>query len=301
MAWTRRGFVRISALGLAAGALPFPLYAAPRQPDPFRLLRRNVGTFTGRGGVMGWLVNPDGSLIVDSQFPDSATLCLEGLAARAALPIDALVNTHHHSDHTSGNPIFREAATRIVAHRNVPDLQRRAAGEAAGEVVVADTTFDVEWSLELGDERVRATHHGPAHTAGDAIVTFENAGVTHMGDLVFNRLFPFIDREGGASIQGWIHVLETTAAGLPPDTIFIFGHGNPEFGTTGTMDDLLVQRDFLTALLDAAHRGIARGHSREEVTGLERLDGFPDHIPPSARLTLGNALGAAWDELTDRP
>ena len=79
MELNRRNFVRASSLtalaaairteGLAA-AVPQP--AAPPAPAVFTPLRRNVGIFHQRGGTIGWLVSPDGLLVVDSQFADTA-------------------------------------------------------------------------------------------------------------------------------------------------------------------------------------------------------------------------------------
>src|SRR5690606_24213503 len=98
----RRDFITSSALTAAAVALgPHQLLRAQRGGGPpevtpvFTELRRNTGFFTGRGGTIGYLVTPDGVAVVDSQFPDSAPLCLEGLAERSGLPtVDVLVNTH---------------------------------------------------------------------------------------------------------------------------------------------------------------------------------------------------------------
>jgi cyclase len=310
MPWNRRQFIRLSALGIVAGAMPGPLLAAGtgalhssfgRRLDPLRELRRNVGTFTGRGGTMGWMASPDGALVVDSQFPDTARVCLDALEARpVVLPLDVLVNTHHHGDHTGGNPVFRDAVRQIVAHERVPELQRRAATTGGSEAaqVYADTTFGDEWRIRIGDETIRARHYGPAHTAGDCTVLFEQANVVHMGDLIFNRFFPFIDRAGGASIRGWIELLETVSAEHDADTIYVFGHGQDGFGVTGSRADLLLQRDLLTALLDTARRAVAEGRDRDQLAAMERLEAFPDHVPVSPRLNLGLALGTAWGELT---
>jgi cyclase len=298
MPWTRRDFLRLSALGLVAGAAPRTLLARA-SVAPLRELRRNVGIFSARGGTMGWLLNRQGALVVDSQFPDTARHCLDGLEAWGGVPVDALVNTHHHGDHTGGNAVFRDATRRIVAQDSALRLHRQAA-EAAGTEAAqafADTTFDREWTVEVGDERVRARHYGAAHTGGDCTVFFENADIVHMGDLVFNRAYPFIDRAGGASVRGWIRLLDAVAAEHTRDTIFVFGHANAAFGVTGGLADLQVQRDFLTAVLEVAARAIAAGHSRDEATRIDTLPGFPDHIAPATWLTLGNAVGAAYDEL----
>ncbi|NIM61328.1 MAG: MBL fold metallo-hydrolase, partial [Acidobacteria bacterium] len=122
-----------------------------------------------------------------------------------------------------GNPVFRKVVGKIVGHENVPSLQR-AAAERRGSVdsqEYADVTYGDEWSMDLGHERVSLRHLGPAHTGGDSIVHFENANVVHLGDLVFNRWCPFIDRDGGASVEGWIRTLERALETHDDETIFI--------------------------------------------------------------------------------
>jgi cyclase len=302
MTWSRRDFLRLSALGLLAGTIPRSALARAGR-SPFRELRRNVGLFTGRGGTIGWLVNRDGTVVVDSQFPDTARICLDGLESRGAPPPDALINSHHHGDHTGGNGVFRSAARRIVAHERAVELQRQsaAAGGTESAQAYADTTFRDDWSLDVGDERVRLKHYGPAHTGGDCTIFFEQADIVHMGDLVFNRLFPFIDRPGGASVRGWARLLDAVSAEHSRDTLYIFGHGQDGFGITGDRADIDLQRDFLIAVLDVAGRAIAAGHSRDEATRLDRLPAFPDHVAPAARLSLGAAVGVAYDELEADP
>lgn len=303
MKWNRRQFLKTACAGAAAGAagaFPLPLRSSPL-PLPgrfqdFRPLRRNVGLFTMQGGTIGWLVDPDGIAVVDSQFPDPARAFLQGLEGRGGRRIDVLVNTHHHGDHTAGNPVFRPETETIVAHARARDLHAETGGDDAREGL-ADETFTDSLALEVGDERLHLRHHGPAHTGGDTVIRFERANVVHMGDLVFNRAYPFIDRPGGASVRGWIDLLEAVAREADHDTLFVFGHGNAEFGVTGTRQDVELQRDFLAAVLDEARRARTEGRSREEVGGVETLPGFPDHVRLVERLSLGFALQVAYDEV----
>ncbi|HSJ05510.1 MAG TPA: MBL fold metallo-hydrolase [Longimicrobiales bacterium] len=306
MTWTRRRFVGTSILGLAAGTLPGTLLGATKgarlpvagPASTFVPLRRNVGIYTARGGTIGWLADGRGTAVVDSQYPDTAESCIAGLRERGASSIDVLINTHHHGDHTGGNPVFRTAGSRIVAQENVPALQRRATATSNAVQAYPDTVFESNWSTVVGDEMVRARHHGPAHTGGDCVVHFENADIVHMGDLVFNRAYPFVDRAGGASMQGWVGVLEAVAAAHTAETIFIFGHALPAFEVTGGRDDVLLQRDFLNAVLETVQSAIAAGASRDEATALETLPGFDEHGALVERLSLAAVLGVAWDELT---
>ena len=133
----------LSARNDAAGTTPAAPVApakssvpvqAPTPVTEFQSLRRNIGVFIGRGGTIGWLVNPDATVVVDTQFPDTAAICLAGLPGLGGRTLDAVVNTHHHWDHTAGNKIFKPATRMIVAHQNVPKLQdrRRRAQSADG-------------------------------------------------------------------------------------------------------------------------------------------------------------------------
>ncbi|MEO1023278.1 MAG: MBL fold metallo-hydrolase [Bacteroidota bacterium] len=298
----RRNFLYQTALISGASVLPFNRLSSFFQDSPFIALRRNVGTFTGRGGTIGWLINNDGVVIVDSQNMRSAETCISGLKERTRLPFDLLVNTHHHGDHTGGNGAFKGKVTHIVAHEHVPGLQK-ARAEARGEEtlaaqVYADVTFSDTWKTNIGDETLHLTHYGPAHTKGDAVIFFEQANVAHMGDLVFNRVYPFIDRAGGASIENWAKVLRTAVDDLPDDAVYIFGHHNPEFRNTGTKDDVLLMASFLEALLDETQQGIAAGKPKEEIIQKEELGGFEVFNSDAWRLTLSANLGIAYEELT---
>jgi glyoxylase-like metal-dependent hydrolase (beta-lactamase superfamily II) len=302
MSWSRRDFlVRSSAVVAGGLALPRMSWAqAPAAADTtFTALRRNVGFFTGRGGTMGWLTAPDGVIVVDSQFPDTAQACVDGLKSRAPRGIDVLINTHHHGDHTGGNGVFRPLVKKIVAHARVPDLQRKQAGGQAGAPppTVADTLFETTWRMEVGDEVVRATYYGPAHTSGDAVITFEKAEVAHMGDLVFHQRHPFIDRPAGASISGWITVLERAVADHPSSTLFIFGHAKQGVPVTGGAAQLTAFRDYLSALLDFTQKAIAAGKSREAIVATTTLPGYADYATAPPMLTLERVLGVAYDEL----
>jgi glyoxylase-like metal-dependent hydrolase (beta-lactamase superfamily II) len=300
-----RSLLRAQPAAPSAGSGQAPATGAPQAAPAappvteFKPLRRHTGIFTGRGGTIGWLASPAALVVVDTQFPDTAAICLDGLPARERRTLDVVLNTHHHFDHTSGNPVFKPATKTIVAQVNVPKLQF-AAAEKSGDLdkqVFADTTFAEAWRHDCGDEVVTAQYFGPAHTGGDAVIMFEQANVVHMGDLVFNRLYPYIDRPGGASARGWVKRLEEVHQTFPADAIYVFGHGNPKFGVTGTRDDLLVMRDLLNAMLEHVQQGIAAGRTKDQITALDNLPGFPDfHVPAPNRLP--SILGTVYDELT---
>lgn len=306
---SRRSFLAGSAVAVVAGAVA-PRWAhawqqkAPPPVTPvFTDLRRNVGFFTGRGGTVGYLIDAKGVAIVDSQFPDSAELLLAGVNERSkSRPVDRLINTHHHGDHTAGNIVFKNVATKVVAHAKAAEHMRTPPGgkPPESEQLYPDATFTDVWREQVGDEWIRAKFYGPAHTSGDAVITFERANVAHMGDLAFNQRHPVVDRAAGASLKGWIAVIESTVKDHANDTTYIFGHAGVNAPVTGGRADLLKLRDYFTALLDFVGTQIKAGKSRDEILAMrDPLTGFESSGP------FGNAnprdpLTCAYEELTTK-
>lgn len=294
----RRQFLLQSSV-LAAGALlPYKkLFAA--QPGNFANLRRNVGYFTERGGTIGWLAADDGLVVVDSQYPQTAKNCLAGLQERTSHPMDLLINTHHHGDHTGGNSVFESVAEQIVGHKNVPTLMKDAAegSDDNSSPAYPTTTYDNSWSLDVGNETVHAHYFGRAHTSGDSVIYFEKANVVHMGDLIFNRMNPYTDRPAGASIHNWVKVLTQVEEKYPDDAIFIFGHSNPEFEVTGKKEDLGVMKNYLSAMIEHVEKGVEGGKSKEEIINLNELPGFENFLYADF-WTLSQNLDVAYQEVT---
>ena len=295
----RKQFLRLSGLAFAGTFLP-PLVSQSKfnliKAANFTELRRNTGFFTGGGGTIGWLASSDAMVVIDSQFPDSAQECYDGLQKRTERSLELLINTHHHADHTGGNSVFKEANMK-VAHANCPKLQKEFNSDR-GPQVYADTVFQKSWKTDVGDETIHLYHYGPAHTGGDAIVVFEKANVIHLGDLVFNRWYPFIDEAAGASIQNWKDTLTKVTDEFPSDAIYIFGHGKEAFGVKGSRKDVIVMRDYLSAILHHVETGLLKEKSKQEIMDIEQLQAFPDHVSPgSERLSLKANLEVAYNEL----
>ena len=320
MSLSRRDFLATSAVTLGAVfGKPFHVLAQAAQQPVFTAVRRNVGTFTMRGGTVGWLVNPRGVAVVDTQFPAEARALLAGLQERSRnRRVDVLLNTHHHGDHTGGNGVFRGVARRVVAHGMADQHMRRApqppqqaqqqppaqqpaqppqAQPAPPPPLYPDTTFTHSWTTEVGDERIVARHHGRGHTSGDAVITFERANVVHMGDLAFHRRHPVVDRAAGASMRNWARLLQHVASSHARDTIYIFGHAREGLPVTGSAAELLQFRDYLQGVLAFVERHVAAGRTREEILAMRApLPGFEAWGPfgqPGAR----DPISVAYEEV----
>ena len=306
MPTSRREFLTTSLAALISVAFARPDLARvlprPGQEPAFTPIRRGVGYFTLRGGTIGYLVNDDGVVVIDTQFPDAAEAFLKGLATRTGgRPVDVLLNTHHHGDHTGGNGAFRGVARRVVAHEKAAEHLRHPPGGAPApeEQLLPDTTFAESWSADVGDERITARYYGRAHTSGDAVITFERANVVHMGDLMFHRRHPVVDRAAGATIRNWMTVLERTVHDHASDTVYIFGHANTGVPVVGGRAELEHFRDYFEALLTFVEAQVRAGRSRDEILALPGpLPGFEAYGPfgpPNPR----GALTCAYEEVVE--
>src|SRR6185503_18268716 len=143
----RRQFVATSSMTLAAmkfhGISAFAQTAQAPPVTKFEELRRGVGMFIGNGGTIGYLVNADGAIAVDSQFMNTAELCIAGLKQRAPKGIEMLINTHHHGDHTGGNRAFKAVVKNIVCQENCLAWHKKVAeqNKNTADQAFADQAF----------------------------------------------------------------------------------------------------------------------------------------------------------------
>lgn len=261
--------------GMALASIPFISYLR-FQDVAYKLvkMRRGVGIFYERGGTIGWYQTKKGAALVDAQFPDTAEHLVQALALDSGQPIDLLWNTHHHGDHTAGNTVLQEYVDKIVAHKQVPVLQQRQIedrGENEDDAVYASTLFDEELAIEVGRENLKGYHFGAAHTGGDSVVHFEKANIVHVGDLVFNQVYPYIDFVGGADLQGWISALTKIESMFDNDTQYIFGHSDSVDMVTGGVEDLAQMRGYLETLAEQVGKAKRAGKTMTDILAMEPI------------------------------
>jgi glyoxylase-like metal-dependent hydrolase (beta-lactamase superfamily II) len=121
-------------------------------------------------------------------------------------------------------------------------------------------TFDKSVTFYWNGDVVEVRHVQPAHTDGDAVVYFRNANVLHMGDTFFNGSYPYIDLDGGGSVDGLIAAGDMALDLVNGDTRIIPGHG-PVSGRVELEKYLSVVRK----IRDSVAELVAAGKTAEEV------------------------------------
>ena len=298
----RRNFIQNSSL--AFGGLMMPSNSLVSNflfDDPFKikLVRDNVSVFTEKGGTIGFLQTKNHFAVVDSQFQDQATHLITELKKLSENSIKFLINTHHHGDHTSGNIAFKGLVEHVVAHENSLLNQTNSAktNKTEDKQLYPDVTFSDKWKTKIDTETIRAHYFGAGHTNGDSLIHFEHSNVLHMGDLMFNRRYPYIDKSAGANISNWISVLDKTISTFDNDTIFVFGHAFEPEKITGNKEDIKVFKDYLEKLLTQISSEIKSGKSKEEILKITSINGVTEMKGDG----IARSLTAAFEELSVKP
>jgi cyclase len=294
----RRSFIHSSAFTLGALTLSQQKLITTLFDDPWKIkeLRGGVSIFTERGGTIAFLLSKKGIIVVDAQFPDQSKHLIDEVKKRSDQSFKLLINTHHHGDHTAGNISFKGIVEHVLAHENSLTNQKNVAVSQKTEdkQLYPDQIFTDSWHDKVAKQKISLHYYGPGHTNGDAIVYFEDQHIIHMGDLVFNRRHPFVDRSAGANMKSWIQVLEKTVANFGNSPIYIFGHAGEGYEVTGTADDLKAFADYLDKVLNFVDAEIKAGKTKDEILKTTALP-FDTQWKGDG---LQRPLQAAYEELT---
>ncbi len=214
-------------------------------------LADTVYMMTGSGGNLGVSVGEDAVFVIDDQFAPLTPKIQAAIAKLSSKPVQFVLNTHWHFDHTGGNENLGKAGALIIAHENV---RKRLSTEGFIEflgmktkpepkVALPVVSFTRDLAFHLNRDEIRVFHVARAHTDGDSIIHFSKSDVIHMGDSFFNKLYPFIDTSSGGTVEGVLAAVDRVLKMAGDKTRIIPGHG-PLANTA----DLKAYRDMLAAV-----------------------------------------------------
>ena len=254
---------------------------------------QNIGVVLGR----------DAALVIDTRttYPQAREI-LDDLRSLTSAPIEVVVDTHGHYDHTFGNRVFRPAT--IWGHIGCRPFMERTA-DARRERIISelpdlaedireveidppDRSFEEQAVLEVGDREVELRFLGRGHTDHDAVVLVPGTGVVFAGDLLEDGAVPsFPD----AYPLEWPETVDRVAPLV--DRIAIPGHGDP-----GGPDWVRQQAAELRAIADLGRR-IAAGEL--DLAEAMAMTPYPAYPAEDVRRPLKRAAAHARGEFAATP
>lgn len=248
--------ILLAAQGMAGSALA--VGPAPPVPEPQPL---GPAAWLISGGILpdrepdGNTVvfdSPEGLVVVDTGRHSWHREAILALAADRNRPIVAIINSHWHLDHVSGNPALRAAfpklrtyssnaidgalteflassAREYANYANVPRFPETLREDIRGDILTIengaalkpDVVVEASTSLTLGGRTFQINLARHAVTSGDVWLYDQQSGVAVLGDLVTLPV-PFLDT---ACPEGWRAALAQISDAR--FRIAVPGHGAP--------------------------------------------------------------------------
>jgi glyoxylase-like metal-dependent hydrolase (beta-lactamase superfamily II) len=222
-------------------------------------LTENVYALFGAGGNIGLAIGEDAAYLIDDQFGPLTQKIVAHVKTITDKPINFVLNTHMHGDHTGGNENLANAGALVIAHDNVRKRMVEAEEPEAKEAWPV-VTFNDKMTLHLKNQSsIHAMHVNPAHTDGDTYYYFPEDNVIHMGDNFFSGRYPYIDLGSGGDIDGLISNVTMALELIDEKTKIIPGHG-----AISSKTDLREYKDILVILRDRVKEARHSGKSLEE-------------------------------------
>lgn len=159
------------------------------------------------------------------------------------------------------------------AEKELEMIQKRIKEFEELKLILPQITLETKSVIHIGGQRVELLYMGNGHTNGDLLVYFPLKKAIHMGDLLFNNIIPYIDREAGSNTRNWIKILEEVEK-LDIEKV-IPGHGE-----IADKKALLAQTEYLKDLRAEVSRMIQEGLSLNEIkkkidlSKYQKLEGY---------------------------
>lgn len=221
-------------------------------------------------------------LIVDPLITPVYGRLLAAAARRhTADPVQFVLFTHHHTDHTLGAAAFEDAGAVLIAHRACRErmaeehpriiASRKAQPEVAelfvdARPVLPAVTFDEALVLHVGGVEVEVWHPGWCHTPGDAFLYLPAERVAICGDLVFAGYHYNYEDASLPGVREGLRALHSLDA-----DVFVPGHGAP-----AGAEILQAQAIYHETVEAIVRNGVASGQDDDAIAASIR-ERFPDY------------------------
>lgn len=210
-----------------------------------------------------FMVTDEGVVAIDAP-PSIGDNYLKAIAEVTDKPISYVIYSHSHLDHIgAAASIFPENAT-FIAHEKVAEELQRAHEELQALTEVGNNnsqfppmqlppipteTFAQNYTLQAGNQTLELNYHGNNHEEGNIFIYAPAQKTLMLVDIIYPGWVPFGFLGFAEDVFGYIQAHNITLNNYDFDT-FVGGHVT----RLGTREDVQIQREFITDLINASSR-----------------------------------------------
>jgi glyoxylase-like metal-dependent hydrolase (beta-lactamase superfamily II) len=210
-----------------------------------------------------FLVTDEGVVAIDAP-PSIADNYLKAIAEVTDKPISYVIYSHSHLDHIGAAAgIFPENAT-YIAHEKVAEELQRAHEELQASTTISNNnsqsqqmqlppipteTFAQNYTLQAGNQTLELNYHGNNHEEGNIFIYAPQQRTLMLVDVIFPGWVPFVYLALAEDVFGYVQAHDIILNNYDFDT-FVGGH----LTRLGTREDIQIQREFITDLINASSR-----------------------------------------------
>jgi glyoxylase-like metal-dependent hydrolase (beta-lactamase superfamily II) len=159
-----------------------------------------------------------------------------------------LVYSHHHADHAGGASVFGDDVIRI-GHE---DTRRLLLRENDPTRPAPGVTFQENYTLNVGGERVELSHHGSNHSPDNIFMHFPDHDTMMLIDIVNIGWVPIFNVNLSEDVPGYIAAPDQAMS--YPWQHYVGGH----LGRLGTRADVELHQQYINDIVESSRNALAQ-------------------------------------------
>jgi len=213
-------------------------------------VERNLYWITDGTYQCAFLTTSDGVVLLDAPptIGHNIQRAVDEIAAANGVSnkVNYLVYSHHHADHVGASSLFDKNVTRI-GHEETRRLLLRDDDPARPP---NEETFQDNWTLQIGGERIDLAWHGPNHTPDTIFIHLPDHETLMLVDIVNPGWAPVFLANLTEDIPGY---LEAPAKALAYSwKHYIAGH----LGRLGTREDIALHQQYMADIAESSRKAL---------------------------------------------
>ena len=213
-------------------------------------VERNLYWITDGTYQCAFLTTSDGVVLLDAPptIGHNIQRAVDEIASANGVSnkVNYLVYSHHHADHVGASSLFDKNVTRI-GHEETRRLLLRDDDPARPP---NEETFQDNWTLQIGGERIDLAWHGANHSPDNIVIHLPDHDALMLIDIVNPGWAPVFLANLTEDIPGY---LEAPAKALAYSwKHFIAGH----LGRLGTREDIALHQQYMADIAESSRKAL---------------------------------------------